>query len=169
MKSSLAVIGCALLLLVLSAAAQSKSGQGNAQIVSTAEIVKIDAKKKSLQVKELVGPNPAPGQSTERRSGGAGGGGGRPGGGGGRRRGGIGFPGGGGGGGGGTPYPGGGGARTNQAKEYKVFITMDTVLKLAETNIDFSDLHVGDRITVSGTPKGSKGDLQATTVTREFQ
>jgi len=168
MKSSLAVIGCAVLLLVLSAAAQSKSGQGNAQIVSTAEIVKIDAKKKSLQVKELVGPNPAPGrdQGTGRRSGGAGGGGGRPGGGGGRRRGGIGFPGGGG---GGTPYPGGGGARTNQAKEYKVFITKDTVLKLAETNIDFSDLHVGDRITVSGTPKGSKGDLQATTVTREFQ
>ena len=165
MKSSLAVIGCAVLLLVLSAAAQSKSGQGNAQIVSTAEIVKIDAKKKSLQVKELVGPNPAPGRGTERRSGGAGGGGGRPGGG--RRRGGIGFPGGGGG--GGTPYPGGGGARTNQAKEYKVFITKDTVLKLAETNIDFSDLHVGDRITVSGTPKGSKGDLQATTVTREFQ
>src|SRR5436309_8522981 len=97
MKSSLAVIGCAFLLLVLSAAAQSKSSQGNAQIVSTAEIVKIDAKKKSLQVKELVGPNTAPGrdQGTGRRSGGAGGGGGRPGGG--RRRGGIGFPGGGGG------------------------------------------------------------------------
>jgi hypothetical protein len=34
--------------------------------------------------------------------------------------------------------------------------------------MEFSDLHVGDRIVVAGTPKGSGSDLEATTVTRKF-
>jgi len=35
-------------------------------------------------------------------------------------------------------------------------------------DMEFSDLHVGDRIVVSGTPKGSNGDLEASAVTRKF-
>ena len=70
-------------------------------------------------------------------------------------------------GGGGGGYPGGGTA-TNQVKEYKVFITKDTVLKLEDMDMEFRDLHVGDRVVVSGTPKGSNGDLDGTAVTRKF-
>ena len=79
-------------------------------------------------------------------------------------------------GGGGGRYPGGGsggggtsgGGATTKAKEYKVWVTKDTVLKLADTNIEFKDLRVGDRVTVSGFPKGNK-DLEAKTITRNFQ
>ena len=160
MKPSLALI-LGFTLVALPASAQSKSDQ--AQIVSTAEIMKIDAKKKSLQVRDLVEAS-----ATGRRGGGGRGASGR-----GAGRGGGGGGGGGGGrtGGGGPRYPGGGGggASTNQVKEYKVFVSKDTVMKLAETNIDFTDLHVGDRIIVSGTPKGSKGDVEATAITRTFQ
>ena len=35
--------------------------------------------------------------------------------------------------------------------------------------MEFSDIHVGDRIIIAGTPKGGGGDLEATTVTRKFQ
>jgi hypothetical protein len=160
----------AFLFIAATAAAQSKSDQDKkdegkdtdrAQLVTTAEIIKLDAKKKTLQVKELVQPTSNGGRengSQGRRNGGYGGG---------RRRNGGGFPGGGGGrypGGGGT----GGGGTTPQAKEYKVWVTKDTVMKLADTNIEFKDLHVGDRVTVSGFPKGSK-DLEARTITRNFQ
>jgi hypothetical protein len=127
---------------------------GGAQIVSTAEIVKVDAKKKTLQVREVAQPR-ASRDDTSRRSPGSGGR--RPGGGG---RGGVGFPGGGG------RRPGGA-PRTVEAKEYKVFVSGDTVYKFAQATIDFSDLHVGDRITVSGTPKGGKGDIDAKTIVRE--
>ena len=158
-------------MVVVPALAQSKSDQ--VQIVSTAEIIKIDAKKKSLQVRELMEPvvtggGRGSGQTQGRRGGG---GGGRRGGGGRGGGGGVGFPGGGGVGfpGGGRPGGGGGGAAAPKAKEYKIFVGKDTIMKLAETDIGFTDLHVGDRITVSGTPKGSKGDLDAATITRNFQ
>src|SRR5262245_25500973 len=117
---------------------QSKDAQDktadHVQIVSTAEIIKIDAKKKSLQVRELAQASDNGGRAGRSRAGGGypGGGGGYPGSrtGGRRRSGGVGFPGGGGGGGG---YPGRtGGSSTNQAaKEYKVFVTKDTVMTLA--------------------------------------
>ena len=155
--------------------AQSKNDDKNAdraQVVSNGEITKVDAKKKTIQIKELLPP-----ASTGRgnRDGGTRTGGAGTGTGGSRRRtGGVGFPGSGGGGrgGGGGRYPGGpggGGGTPQQAKEYKIFITKDTVMKLAETNIEFSDLHVGDRVTISGFPKGSKGDVEAATITRTFQ
>ena len=145
------------------------------QIVSTAEIIKIDAKKKSLQVRELAQASDND-RRAGRRGGGSGypgGGGGYPGGGGGypgggrRRTGGVGFPGGGGGGG----YHGrtGGSSTNHAAKEYKVFVTKDTVMTLANSNIEFSDLRVGDRIDISGTPKGSKGDLEATSISRNLK
>ena len=177
MKQTLAVI-CGLLFVALPSIAQSKSDQDKkadkAQIVGTAEITKIDAKKKILQVRSVAeASSTTPSDQGPRRNGG----GGYPGGGypGGRRRPG-GYPGGGypGGGypGGGGSYPGGGGggggASTNQVKEYKVFITKDTILKLEDMDMEFTDLHVGDRIVVSGTPKGGGADLEATTVTRKF-
>jgi hypothetical protein len=163
-----------ILLSAVIGTAQSKDDTSKetnrAQLVTTGEITKVDTKKKTLQVKELVqstttGPRDAPRDGT-RTSGGGGGGGGV----GGRRRGGggVNFPGGAGGRG---RYPGGGtgtGPTAPQAKQYKVFVTKDTVMKLADTTIDFSDLHVGDRVTISGFPKGSK-DLEASTITRNFQ
>src|SRR5690242_14294828 len=90
---------------------QDKPVPDKAQIVGTAEITKIDAKKQVLQVKNLEPANTATDRPSNtgaypgggRRTGGGGGGVGFPGGGGGRRRPG-GYPGGGGGG-----YPGGGG------------------------------------------------------------
>jgi hypothetical protein len=198
MKQPLAIL-CGFLFVTVPTFAQSKTDQekktDKAQIVSTAEITKIDAKKKVIQVRNVVESNSSStDRSTTRRGGGGGGGGypgggggypgggggypggggGYPGGGGGRRRGGRypggGYPGGGGGypGGGGGGYPGGGGTATNQVKEYKVFISKDTVLKLEDMDMEFNDLHVGDRVVVSGTPKGSNGDLEATAVTRKF-
>ena len=172
MKQTLALISLSLF-TALSVTAQSKSGQdkstSKAQIVGTAEIVKIDAKKKTIQVRNVAEGNPTT-PRPERRGGGSGGGG--------RRRGGYpggGYPGG--------RYPGGGypgpgrfpdgdggpsGGGSSQVKEYKVFVTKDTVLKLEDMDMEFSDLHVGDRIVVSGYQKGGSGDLEATSVTRKF-
>jgi hypothetical protein len=167
---------------------QEKSTQENesdrAQLVATAEILKIDAKKMILQVREV---RESTNNQNERTGGprvGNGGGGGRRGGG--RPSGGVGFPGGGGGGGrypgggggypggGGGGYPGGGGGPRpggsggqNQPKEYKVYVLKGTTMKFAGVDIDFSQLHVGDHITVSGTPKGGKGDLDASAITRQ--
>src|SRR5262245_20527622 len=165
-------------LVALPTYAQSKTEEKNtdrAQVVSTAEITKVDAKKKTLQVKELLPPvsngrrRPEDGETRGGR-GTTGGSGGTTGGGGRRRSGGVGFPGSGRGGGTGRlpGGPGSGGGAPQQAKQYKVFVTKDTVMKLAETNIEFGDLHVGDRVTVSGFPKGSKGDVEAATITRTF-
>jgi hypothetical protein len=164
MKHTLLLI-CGFLVASASMPGQSKADQdkpaSQAQIVSAAEIIKVDAKKKTLQVREV-----APASTTRPRQRGGSGGAGRGGGGsrGGGRR------GGGGGGGGGFPRGGGNGGgpgTATQAKEYKVFVTKDTLLKFAGVDIDFSSLHTGDRIAVSGTPKGSKGDLTATTITRQ--
>ena len=69
---------------------------------------------------------------------------------------------------GGGRYPGGGQTSTNQVKEYKVYVTSDTVLKLEDQDMVFSDMHVGDRIIVSGIPKGSGNDLEATSIKRKF-
>jgi hypothetical protein len=137
-----------------------KSAAG--QVVSTAEITKIDVKKKVLQVRELPAVDARPRRNPGGTRGGGGGQGRRSGGypgGGGRRRGG-GYPGGGGGG-----YPAG--RVANEVKEYKVFVTDATELKFAGVKIDFNDLHVSDRVMISGVPKGSKGDLDARTITRE--
>jgi hypothetical protein len=162
---------------------QDKTVPDKAQIVGTAEITKIDAKKQVLQVKNLepAGNTSSTGNNNGgygRRPGGGGGGGGVgfPGGGGRRRPGG--YPGGGYPGGGGGGYPGGsrggGGNRTGtqstQPKEYKVYVSKDTTIKLANADLAFTDLHVGDRIQVLGTAKsGNSGDLQATAITRDPQ
>jgi hypothetical protein len=157
--------GIAAILMLFALAAPGTAGQSQstpdksadkAETVNIAEILKIDAKKKTLDVRNVAqssstGPGasrPSGGPSTNTRPGG-------------RRQGGIGFPGSG----------GNGGSRpsivTNQSKEYKVFVTNDTVLKLFNTTIDFSDLHVSDRIAVTGVQKGKNGDVEATTITRD--
>jgi hypothetical protein len=123
-------IACGLLLVGHPAA------EGKAQLVSTAEIVKIDLEKMSLQVQELAATSrSAPNRGSRRRSG--------------------------------FRLPGVGSIPvwTKQAKQYKVFVSKDTVLKLADRNIDFTDLHVGNHIIVSGTPKGN--DIEAVTITRD--
>jgi hypothetical protein len=153
MKHTLLLI-CGVLVAAGSMPGQSKADEGNKpQIVSAAEIIKVDAKKKTLQVREV-----APASTTRPRQG-AGNGGRGSGGGAGRRGGGVGFP--------RTGGNGGGNGTANQAKDYKVFVTKDTALKFAGVDIDFSSFRVGDHIAVSGTPKGSKGDLTATTITRQ--
>ena len=187
MKQALAII-FGFLLFAIPGVAQSKNDQdkkpdktttSKAQIVGTAEITKIDAKKKVIEVRNVVeSSNSSPtnddstGPRTTPRQRGGGGypGGGYPGGGypdgGGRRRGG--YPGGGYPGGGGGGYPGGRQPSSNQSREYKIYVTKDTVLKLEDQDMVFSDMHVGDRIIVQGTPKGSGSDLEATTITRKF-
>jgi hypothetical protein len=169
---------CAFLMLAVPTSARSqnlqdKTSTDKAQIVGTAEITKVDAKKQMLTVRNIQSAstgNANGGYGSNRRQGGGGGGGGGGGypGGGGRRRGG--YPGGGGGGGypGGTRAPGGGSSQSGQPKEYKVYVTKDTVIKLSNADLTFTDLHVGDRIAVAGTPRnGSGGDLEATTITRD--
>jgi hypothetical protein len=169
MKQSLSLV-CVLLTFSFPVFSQSSTDKADPRVISAAEIVKVDAKKKTLQVRQLLDANSSSPGTTRRGGGGTGTGGGRRGGGGGgypsggggggRRRGGGGYPGGGTGGG----YPGG--SQSTQAKEYKVYVTKETALKFAGTDIEFSDLHVGDHIMVSGTAKGSKGDLDATTIER---
>jgi hypothetical protein len=169
---------CAFLSCAVVARAQSKSESDAAQVLSTAEITKIDVKKMSLEVREVVEAPPAQQDRVGRRGGGGGGGGGNgggfPGGGGSRRRTGGGYPGGsrypgGGGGGGGSRYPGGGSptSTAKKPKEFKVFVLKDTEMTFAQAKIDFDQLHVGDRITIAGTPKGSKGDLEAKRIERQ--
>jgi hypothetical protein len=158
MKHTLLLV-CGVLVAAGSMPGQSKADQGSqAQILSAAEIIKVDAKKKTFQVREI-----APASSTRTRQGGGPGrrrsGGGAERRGGGNRGGGVGFPRRGG--------SGSGNGTATQAHEYKVFVTKDTMLKFAGVDIDFTSFHVGDRIAVSGTPKGSKGDLTATTITRQ--
>jgi len=189
MRQALAII-CGLLFITVPSVAQSKSDQNTtpadqnkktdkpatskAQIVGNAEITKIDDKKKILQVRSVVESNNSsttdsegPATNPRNRGGGYPGGGypggGYPGGGYPRRRGG--YPGGG--------YPGGGGGRpggqaSSNQKEYKIYVTKDTVLKLEDQEMEFKDMHVGDRIIVAGTPKGGGSDLEATTITRKF-
>src|SRR6266568_4839868 len=103
MRQALAII-CGLLFIAVPSVAQSKSDQdkttNKAQTVGTAEITKIDAKKKTLQVRNVVESNdtsttsPTSPSTNRRTDGGGYPGGGYPGGG---------YPGGG--------YPGGGGRR----------------------------------------------------------
>lgn len=152
----------AVVLFAIPLSAQDKNSD-KAQIVGTAEITKIDAKKQVLTVKNIQSASTGDPNANARRQGGGGGGGGVPGvgfPGGGRRRGG--YPGG--------SNPGGSpsGSQSGQPKEYKVYVGKDTVIKLANADLTFTDLHVGDRIAVAGTPKnGSSGDLEATTITRD--
>jgi len=163
-----------LALIAFPLSAHSQVTEDKAQIVATAEITKIDAKKQVLQVRNIQSANT--GDTGNRNGGGYPNGGRRPGGGGG---GGVGFPGGGrrrpGGYPGGGGYPGrsptgGGSSQSGQPKEYKVYVTKDTIIKLANADLSFTDLHVGDRIAVAGTPKkGNNGDLDATTITRDPQ
>jgi hypothetical protein len=194
MRQTLAlIVGC--LLIAIPSVAQSKADQdkdkktdktttSRAQIVGTAEITKVDEKKKMIQVRNVVESTNTnsstiddSGPRVNRRGGGGYPGGGYPGGGypgggypgGGRRRPGGGYPGGGyPGGGGGGRYPGGGQPSSSQTKEYKIYVTKDTILKLEDQDMEFKDMHVGDHIIVAGTPKGNGGDLEATTITRKF-
>ena len=114
-----------------------------AQVAAVADIIKIDAKKLTLQVREV-----AKAATNPRRGGGNSGG---------RQR-----------GGGGRSRGSRGASATPQAKEYKVLVTKETAIRLYGVNIEFGDLRIGDRISVSGHPTGKKGDLEATAITREF-
>jgi hypothetical protein len=171
MKRYIAFTSALLLTLPVLVHAKSEQEKKSEQvkIVSSAEILKIDAKKKSLEVQDLLEPSATDYPDRGRRNGSGGGGrrgGGGGGGGGSRRGGGVGFPG------GGVGFPGGrpgGGAQAaTPPKHYKVFVSKETVLKIADMDMTFSDMHVGDRILISGTPRGSNGDIDATSITRDL-
>jgi hypothetical protein len=131
--------------------------QNEVQVVNTAEITKIDAKKMTLKVKsDPTQPDtilPSTPSSGGRRGGVVVRGG--PGG--------VGLPGGAGGRGGG--YPGSGGTSQPQSREYKVSLTTATVLKDGNATITFSSLKTGDHIIITGNPKGN--DVEATSITRD--
>src|ERR1041385_7714537 len=52
----------------------------------------------------------------------------------------------------------------NQARQYKIYLTKDTVFKDGDTIISFSSLNVGDRVVVTGSANGT--DIQAAQVVR---
>ena len=132
-----------------------------AQLLTNGRITKIDSKKMILTVRnEAEGASaptsqyPPPEPRTR--------GGGYPGG---RRQGGVGFPGGG-------RFPGGGGGRRtpsptakDQGKEFKVYVKEDTAIGDADKRLSFSNLVIGDRITIQGLPKGKGDDLEASKIT----
>jgi len=77
----------------------------------------------------------------------------------------VGFPGG-----GRFPQPGGGRrtpppAAKDQGKEFKVYVKDDTGINDADKRLSFSNLVVGDRITIQGLPKGKGDDLDASKIT----
>jgi hypothetical protein len=170
MKRTIAVAASWLFLATPAFAAQNPPDktQSHAELLTSGRITKIDNKKMILTVR-----NEAEG-TAERRSpppADPGTGGGYPGG---RRRGGVGFPGGRFPGGGGYPgggYPGGGGRRApapaqkDQGKEFKVYVKDDTAISDSDKRLSFSNLVVGDRITIQGLPKGKGDDLEASKIT----
>jgi hypothetical protein len=127
------------------------------KIVTTGEIRKIDEKNKTFQFKFSLDPPPSinRGRGTQSPQGG-----GRPGGVGGRRRDGIGFP-------GGNRFPAPAEPDDN-SKEVKVYTSDSTSLKDAsKSDIHFSDLKKGDRVTVTAIHKGKGDDIEAIAVKRD--
>ena len=164
MIRTLAVAASSLFLAVAAANAQNPPDKpaNPAQLLTNGRITKIDSKKMILTVRnEAEGASapasriPPPEPRTR--------GGGYPGG---RRRGGVGFPGG-----GRFPGPGGRDRRTpppaakDQGKEFKVYIKDDTAISDADKRLSFSNLVIGDRITIQGLPKGKGDDLEASKIT----
>jgi len=140
--------------------------QSHAELLTSGRITKIDNKKMTLTVRnEAEGSaerrNPPPDPGTQGRY---------PGG---RQRGGVGFPGGRFPGGGGYPgggYPGGGRrapapTQRDQGKEFKVYVKDDTAISDSDRRLSFSNLVIGDRITIQGLPKGKGDDLEASKIT----
>jgi hypothetical protein len=142
------------LICSLSAGALIAYGAGddaeNVKLVTSGRIEKIDTKHKTVQFKFLLDPQhpvrvvrqqPYPG-----RRGGMGG-----------RRGRIGG------------YPGGQGPVLVQdnSKEVKLFISEATKLKERSTDLQFSDLKAGDRVTITATHRGKGDDLNAWVIARD--
>src|SRR5262249_52541115 len=153
MKQRVWLIIACILITAAGAYAQETKTPEDAQRLTTAQITKIDAKKKVLTVRS-VPDNEPPAARTPPNGGGRPGGGGRRGGRGGR--------------GGNYPFPGGGGgghpsgSSQNQGKEFKVTVTDKTTIKDSLNSISFGLLRVGDRITIHGLPKKGSSDLEAT-------
>jgi hypothetical protein len=124
------------------------------KIVTTGEIRKIDDKNKTFQFKFSLDPPPSINRGRGTQAGG------RPDGIGGRRRGGVGFPGG-----NRFPVPA---EPDDNSKEVKVFTSDATSLKDAsKSDIHFSDLKKGDRVTVTAIHKGKGDDIEAIAVKRD--
>jgi hypothetical protein len=153
MNGRIAILCAAVLVILPSAFAQIQ--EDKVQVVNTARITDINAKKRTLKVKSDVADTPPPtqgGGGGDRRGGGVGlPGGGFPGGGGGRRGGG---------------YPGGGNRPSQpEGREFKVTLAKEAILKEGDSDIPFSSLKVGDHIVITGNPKGN--DVEATSITRD--
>jgi hypothetical protein len=117
------------------------------KIVTTGEIRKIDDKNKTFQFKFNLDQAPTVRPQPQTRPGGIGG----------RRRGGIGYP-------GGNRFP----APTaeDNSKEVKVFTSDATSVKDGKSDLHFSDLKKGDRVTVTAIHKGKGDDIEAIAVKR---
>jgi hypothetical protein len=159
MRPTLVLVAAYLLL-----SSPGADAQNNAQLLTNGRITKIDAKKMILTVRteaDHASEQPARRDpSREPRTGGGGYPRGR------RRGGGVGFPGGG-------RFPGprdGGGQRPDstsrdQGKQFKVYVKDDTAISDVDKRLSFSNLVVGDRITIQGLPKGKGDDLEASKIT----
>jgi hypothetical protein len=174
MNRKIALLSAALMasaaFLFVEAHAQTSSSA--APVVNTAFITKIDAKKMVIHVK-TDGTQPDSGVAGGGSNGGAGGrrggGGGRGGGGfggatggvsGGRgRRGGAvgGYP--------GATAPAGTATNSSKVREFKVYLTKETVVRDGEKTVTLNDLKVGDHIVLSGNPKGN--DVEALSIEKD--
>jgi hypothetical protein len=161
MKTSIPLLSFIIVAAVVSSDHLSaQNTTSDLRVVSTAYITKIDEKKMRLVVKsDPTQPSVSLGGAAPRASGG--GGGGRGGGGarGGGRR------------GGGSPAPTTPAATgTNAApattsskgREFKVYVTKETVLTDGDAPIPFDKLKVGDHIVISGSAKGN--DMEAASI-----
>jgi hypothetical protein len=161
MKRVLGIVASCLCLAVPGLAAQNPPDKqaSRAELLTNGRITKIDNKKMTLTVRnEAEGVRSPRDPQREPRTGGGGYPGRRP-------RGGVGFPGG-----GRFPEPGGGrrppeSTTKGQGKEFKVYVRDDTAISDADKRLSFSNLVVGDRITIQGLPKGKGADLEASKIT----
>jgi hypothetical protein len=174
MNRKIALLSAALIssaaFLVAGAGAQNNSSA--APVVNTAYITKIDAKKMVIHVKtDGTQPDTGVAGTGSTGAGGRRGGGGRDGGGyggatgvgvsGGRgRRGGTvgGYP-------GGTAPAAGTAANSSKVREFKVYLTKETVVRDGETTVTLNDLKVGDHIVLSGNSKGN--DVEALSIEKD--
>ena len=161
MKRAFGIVAFCLGLAVPGITAQNPPDKpaSRAELLTTGRITKIDNKKMTLTVRtESEGVTSPRYPQPEPRTGG----GGYPGRG---RRGGVGFPGG-----GRFPEPGGGrrppeSTTKDQGKDFKVYVKDDTAISDADKRLTFSNLVIGDHITIQGLPKGKGADLEASKIT----
>jgi hypothetical protein len=143
----IACIAAVLILPWMSIAADKDKDADNVRLVTTGEILKVDSKKKTFELRIVLDDFP---RGFYGRGGGRGG-----------RMGGRGrfpgpFP----------PPPNGRGVQYVPVMDIKVFTSEKTSLKSGRNSTDFSIFKVGERVTVTGIHRGKGTDIDALEVSK---